>query len=353
MQVRRDYYEVLGLARNASTEEVRKAFRRLAFQYHPDRNREPDAEDRFKEINEAYQCLCDPDSRRSYDTFGRTGGPAGGFEDFSFGGIGEIFETFFGGAFGDSARHAPTQGDSFHLKATLTFEEAASGCVREFTVRRTEICADCQGSGSAPGTSPLRCADCRGSGRVRRMEQSIFGRFSHVVRCPRCVGSGSVITTPCQHCKGKGQTTVTRTLRVDMPAGIDTGSRITLRGQGSIGSNGGRPGDVVITAEVQPHHLFTREGLDIHYELPVNFAQAALGAKCDVPVLGGNTAVRLPSNTQTGDVIRLKGKGIHESGSRKRGDQLVHVRVVTPKKLNREQRKLFEELAKTLPSEGA
>ncbi len=351
MQVRRDYYEVLGLARNASPEEVRKAFRRLAFQYHPDRNRNPDASERFKEINEAYQCLCDPDSRRSYDTYGRNGAPASGFEDFSFGGLGEIFETFFGGGFGDSARYAPEKGDSIHLKTTLSFEDAATGCTREFTVRRTEICSDCRGTGCAPGTKPDKCPDCRGSGRVRRIQQSIFGRFSHVVRCPRCSGLGTVIATVCAACKGVGNVTANRTLKVDLPAGIDDGNRITLRGQGSIGSNGGPNGDVIIATEVQSHRLFTRDGLDIHYEMPVNFAQAALGTKCEVPVLGGTASVRLPANTQTGDVIKLKGKGIHESGSRKRGDQLVHVKVVTPRKLNREQRKLFEELAKTLPAE--
>jgi molecular chaperone DnaJ len=180
------------------------------------------------------------------------------------------------------------------------------------------------------------------------MEQSIFGRFSHVVRCSRCNGNGTIITTPCTACKGKTTTVTTRTLRVDIPAGVDTGSVVTLRGQGSAGSRGGKAGDVVIAVEVQSHSVFTREGLDIHYELPVNFPQAALGAEIVVPVLGGTSSVRIPSNTQNGDVIRLKGKGIHESGGRKHGDQLLHIRVTTPKKLNREQKRLFEELAKTL-----
>ncbi len=353
MQVRRDYYEVLGLRHNATSEDIRKAFRRLAFQYHPDRNRDADAAQRFKEINEAYQCLCDPDRRRSYDLFGRRGGtaPGAGFEDFGFGGLGEIFETFFGSAFGDSSRRAPAHGESFHLKTTLSFEEAARGCIREFTVRRTEVCASCHGTGCAPGTSPLECPDCGGRGRVRRVEQSIFGRFSHVVRCTRCNGTGNVIASLCPFCRGKGETTATRTLRVDMPAGIEAGSRITLRSQGSIGSNGGSPGDVIVTVDVEPHLLFTREGLHIHHEVPVNFAQAALGAQMEVPVLGGTARIRLPANTQSGDVVRLKGKGIQQAGGRKRGDHLVHVKVVTPKKLNREQRRLFEELAKTLPSE--
>jgi len=351
MQVRRDYYEILGIDRNAGDEEIRKAFRRLAFQYHPDRNHESDAEDRFKEINEAYQCLCDPGKRRSYDFHGHAGARGNEFDDLNFGGLGEIFETFFGSAFGESRSDAPVQGESFRLKATVTFEDAAFGCIREVTVRRTELCPECRGTGCATGTSPLRCPECHGSGQVRRMEQSIFGRFSHVVRCSRCNGGGTIISTPCTACKGKTTTVATRTLRVDIPAGIDTGSVVTLRGQGSAGSRGGKAGDVVITVEVQPHSVFTREGLDIHYDLPVNFPQAALGAEIVVPVLGGTSSVRIPSNTQSGDVIRLKGKGIHESGGRKHGDQLLHIKVTTPKKLTREQKRLFEELAKTLPDE--
>ncbi len=351
MQVRRDYYEVLGIASNASSEEIRKAFRRLAFQYHPDRNHDADAEERFKEINEAYQCLCDPDNRRTYDIYGRQGTAAGGFEDFGFGGLGEIFETFFGSAFGDSARQAPIPGETFRLKAQLSFEEAAFGCIREFSIRRAEVCPECRGTGCASGTTPLRCPDCRGAGRVRRMEQSIFGRFSHVVRCNHCNGKGTVIASSCNSCKGKGAIAASRTLRVDVPAGVDTGSIITLRGQGSIGSRGGKTGDVLVTVDVQPHQLFTREGLNIHYDLPVNFAQAALGARIEVPVLGGTMSVRLPANTQAGDVVRLKGVGIQDPHSKKRGDQYVHTRIVTPKKLSREQRRLFEELAKTMRTE--
>ena len=351
MQVRRDYYEVLGISRGASDEDVRKAFRRLAFQYHPDRNREPDAEDKFKAINEAYQCLCDPGKRRTYDMYGRqsTGGTE--FSDFGFGGLGEIFETFFGAAFGEGRANAPVQGESFRFKTTITLEEAASGCTREFTVKRSEACPDCHGTGCATGTSPLRCPECRGSGQVRRTEQSIFGRFSHVVRCSHCGGAGTTIPTPCPACKGKAAVTLTRTLSVDIPAGVDTGDSIARRGQGSVGSNGGKTGDVLIVIEVQPHEHFRRDGLDIHYELPVNFSQAALGAEIDVPVLGGTARVRVPANTQTGEVVRLKGKGIQSQGGRKQGDQLLHVKVTTPKKLTREQRRLFEELARTLPSD--
>jgi len=348
MQVRRDYYEVLGISRDASSEDVRKAFRRLAFQYHPDRNRDADAEDRFKEINEAYQCLCDPDKRHSYDLYGRPGSQQGGFEDFGFGGLGEIFETFFGGAFGEARPDAPVQGESFRLSASITFEEAAAGCVREFSIRRLEACPDCRGTGCAPGTSPARCQECRGSGHVRRIEQSIFGRFSHTVRCPRCGGAGSTIPSPCPTCKGKAAVTASRTLRVDIPCGVDTGSTVMLRGQGSIGTNRGKTGDVVVAVSVQPHEVFTRDGLDVYCDLPLNFPQAALGTEVEVPILGGTTSVRVPSNTQNGDVIRLKGKGIAETSGKRRGDQLLRVKVVTPKKLTKEQRRLLEELAKTM-----
>jgi molecular chaperone DnaJ len=348
MQVRRDYYEVLGISRDASGEDVRKAFRRLAFQYHPDRNKDADAENRFKEINEAYQCLCDPDKRRTYDIRGHHASGSTGFDDFGFGGLGEIFETFFGGAFAETRADAPVQGESFRLTTTVTFEEAATGCAREVSVKRLEVCPDCGGTGCATGTTPIRCPDCRGSGRVRRMEQSIFGRFSHVVRCPRCGGAGNTIPTPCSTCKGRATVTATRTLGIDIPAGVDTGSVLTLRGQGSVGANRGKKGDVVVVVEVKPHEVFTRDGLDIYCDLPLNFPQAALGTEVEVPVLGGTIKVRVPSNTQNGDVIRLKGKGIAESSGKRKGDQMLRVKVVTPKKLTREQRRLLEELAKTM-----
>jgi len=351
MQVRRDYYEILGVSRDASAEDIKRAFRKLAFQYHPDRNRESDAEERFKEINEAYQCLCDSERRQTYDLYGHNGPQAGGFQDFGFGGLGEIFDTFFGGAFGEAASRSPRKGESFRMGAKISFEDAAFGCTREFSIRRTEMCSDCQGSGCANGTSPSRCPECKGSGRVRRVEQSIFGRFSHVVRCPKCGGGGTVVANPCATCHGSGQVNVQRKIEVKIPAGVDTGNILTLRGQGSLGSNGGRPGDLMVAIEVEPHKHFAREGLDIHDEVSVNFAQAALGAELEVPVLGGTTPVKAKANTQSGEIVRLKGKGIVEEGGRRHGDHYVHFKVVTPKKLSREQKKLFEELAKTLSSE--
>ncbi|MFW6056965.1 MAG: molecular chaperone DnaJ [Chloroflexota bacterium] len=353
MQVRRDYYEVLGVRRDANGEEVRKAFRKLAFEYHPDRNRAADAEERFKEINEAYQCLCDPEARRKYDMFGHSGAAAGsaGYGDFGFGGLGEIFETFFGGAFTETATRRPQTGESFRVKLKLSFEDAAFGCTREFSIRRAEVCPDCRGTGAAEGHPPERCPDCRGAGQVRRVEQSIFGRFSHVVRCPRCNGTGTFVSQACPHCRGKGQVTTNRVLKVDVPSGIDDGDSIKLKGQGSIGVNGGRAGDVFVQLEVTPHELYRREGIDTHSEVSVNFAQAALGTEVEIPVPGGTQSIRIPSSTQSGKTIRLKGMGIYDSRTKKRGDHYAHVRVVTPGKLNRKQRELFEELARTLPAD--
>lgn len=353
MQVRRDYYEVLGVHRNADGEEVRRAFRRLAFQLHPDRNRAPDAEEKFKELNEAYQCLCDPETRRRYDLFGHAGAGAGasGYADFGFSGLGEIFESFFGGAFTDTAARQPRQGESFRVKLKLSFEDAAFGCTREFSIRRAEICPDCSGTGAAAGHPPQRCSDCRGSGQVRRVEQSIFGRFSHAVRCPRCNGTGTFVSHACGRCRGSGQVTTNRVLKTDIPSGVEAGETIRLAGQGSIGVNGGRAGDVLVELEVQSHELFRREGLDTHCEIPVNFAQAALGTELEVPVPGGARTVHVPPSTQSGRSIRLKGLGIHDSRRRKTGDHYVHVKVVTPEKLSRKQRELFEELARTLPAD--
>ena len=353
MQVKRDYYEILGVQRNASGEEVRRAFRRLAFELHPDRNRAPDAQERFKEINEAYQCLCDPDARRRYDLFGHPGIGVrqGGYEDFGFGGLGEIFESFFGGAFTDAATRRPREGESFRVKLKLSFEEAAFGCTREFSIRRAETCPDCSGSGAAPGHPPERCTDCRGTGQVRRVEQSIFGRFSHAVRCPRCNGTGTFISHVCGRCRGGGRVTSNRVVKTDIPSGVEDGETIRLTGQGGIGANGGRAGDVLVDIEVGPHELFTRDGLDTHSEVSVNFAQAALGTEVEAPVPGATRTIRIPSSTQSGKSIRLKGLGINDARTNKRGDHYVHVIVVTPDKLSRKQKELFEELARTLPSE--
>ena len=351
MAIKQDYYEVLGVARNARDEEIRRAFRRLAFQYHPDRNREPKAEDKFKEINEAYQVLSDPEKRRRYDRYGRVD-IEGGFADFGFAGLGDIFESFFGafGApFSRTAQHIPQKGDSPRSHLTLSFLEAVFGCSKEIEMQRTELCPSCQGTGSSQGTSPETCPECRGTGQVRKVQQSIFGRYTSTVTCVRCEGSGTVITNPCSECRGRGRIVVKRTIRVDVPAGVDDGQRLCLREEGNAGLYGGPAGDLYIFLSVKPHKLFRRQGSDVLYELSITFPQAALGDEIRLPSLDGKVDLKIPPGTQSGETFRLKGKGIPHINAKKRGDLLVKVRVATPQSVDENQRRLLQELAAVLP----
>lgn len=352
MAVKKDYYEVLGLPRDAGEEDIRNAFRKLAFQHHPDRNREPGAESKFKEINEAYQVLSDPEKRRSYDRYGRVGAE-GGFTDFGFGGLGDIFESFFGGfgqtPFGRAAQRVPQKGSDIRSNITISFEEAFFGCKNELEIKRIEVCPSCHGVGSQAGTNPETCPECRGRGQVNRVHQSIFGRFSQITACPRCKGSGTIITHPCSNCHGNGRIKVKRKLLLDIPAGVDDGYLMRVSGEGDIGLYGGAPGDFYLAISVRPHELFRREGSDILYELPINFAQAALGDEVDVPSLDGRISLKIPSGTQSGRDFRLKGKGAPNINGRGRGDFLIEVRVVTPQKLDGKQRRLFEDLGRVLP----
>ena len=352
MAIKQDYYEMLGVPRNASDEEIKRAFRKLAKLHHPDRNREPGAEEKFKEINEAYQVLSDPEKRRRYDRYGRVD-IEGGFSDFGFGGLGDIFESFwgdvFGTSFGRTAQRVPQKGDSLQSYLTLSFEEAVFGCNKEVEIQRIEFCPSCHGIGSEPGTNPETCPDCRGTGQVRRVQQSIFGRFTHITTCSRCVGSGAVINNPCSQCKGRGRIKVKRKIRVNIPAGVDEGYRLRLDGEGGAGLYGGPPGDLYITLSVKSHNLFHRDGSDILYELSINFAQAALGDEVRVPSLDGKLDLKIPSGTQNGKTFRFKGKGVSHVDARGRGDLLVKVSIITPQHLDKDQRHLFEELAKILP----
>ena len=351
MAIKQDYYEVLGVPRNASDAEIKRAFRKLAFQYHPDRNKEPGAEEKFKEINEAFQVLSDPEKRNRYDRYGRVD-IEGGFPDFGSGGLGDIFESFwdgFGTIFGRTAQRVPQKGDSLQSNLTLSFEEAVFGSSKEIEIPRIEFCPSCHGIGSKQGTNPETCPDCRGTGQVRRVQQSIFGRFTHITTCSRCGGSGTVINNPCSQCKGRGRIKVKRKIKVTIPAGVDEGYRLRLDGEGSAGVYGGPPGDLYVTFSVKPHKLFRRDGSDILYELSINFAQAALGDEVKVPSLDGKIDLKIPPGTQNGKTFRCKGKGIPNIDVRGRGDLLIKANIVTPQHLDREQRRLFEELAKVLP----
>ena len=354
MAIKRDYYEVLGVDRNATDEEIKKAFRKLAFKHHPDHNRETGAEDRFKEVNEAYQMLSDPDKRAAYDRFGH-GGTEGlfgrGFEGFDFGGFGDIFDAFFGGA-ATASRQAPRHGADLHYRATITFEEAAFGCEREITISRTENCSLCHGIGAEAGSQPSRCPNCNGTGQVQRVHQSIFGRFTNITTCPKCHGEGRIITQPCPQCRGTGREKQQRNILVKIPAGVDDGSQIRLSSEGEAGERGGSPGNLYITLSVKPHQFFIRENDDILYELPINFAQAALGAEVEIPTLDGKRKLKLPAGSQTGKVFRLKGEGIPRLQRSGRGDELVTLFVATPGKLTERQRQLFQELAESLGSTG-
>lgn len=351
MAIKQDYYEVLGVPRNASDAEIKKAFRKLAFQYHPDRNREPGAEGKFKEINEAHQVLSDPEKRNKYDRYGRVD-VEGGFPDFGFGGLGDIFESFwdgFGTLFGRTAQRVPQKGDSLQSHFTLSFEEAVFGCSKEVEIPRIEFCPSCHGIGSEPGTNPETCPDCRGTGQVRRVQQSIFGRYTSITTCSRCRGSGTVISNPCSQCQGRGRIKVKCKIRVTIPSGVDEGYRLRLDGEGCAGLYGGPPGDLYVTLSVKPHNLFHRDGSDILYELSINFAQAALGDEVRVPSLDGKVDLKIPPGTQNGKTFRCKGKGIPYIDGKGRGDLLVKIVLTTPQHLDKNQRRLFEELAKVLP----
>ncbi|MBI4286861.1 MAG: molecular chaperone DnaJ [Chloroflexi bacterium] len=348
MATQRDYYEVLGISREANDEDIKKAFRKLAFQFHPDRNRDTGAEDKFKEINEAYEVLSDPQKRAAYDRFGQMGGTFGrGFEGFGFGGIGDIFDAFFGGM-STTATRTPQRGNDLRYEMAISFEEAAFGCEKEIEVQRTEICSACQGTGSQPGSQPARCPTCNGTGQVRRSQQSLFGRFINVSACERCHGDGRVITNPCNECRGSGRQRQKRKIAIRVPGGVDDGSQIRLTGEGDAGVYGGSPGNLYVLLAVKPHPLFQRENDNLIYELPLNFAQAALGDEVEVPTLNGPVKLRVPPGTQHGHVFRIRGKGIPHLRDGGRGDLIVAATLVTPRSLNKEQRRLFEDLSRML-----
>jgi len=354
----RDYYEVLGVPRNASNDDLKGAFRKLARQYHPDVNKETDAEERFKEINEAYAVLSDADRRAAYDRFGHAGVKgAGGAQDFTvdFSDFADIFGDLFGfGGFGRTtrrSRNAPRRGADLAYRVDLAFEEAVFGVEREIDITRDEICATCNGTGAEPGTSPVRCNTCNGTGEVRQVRQTLLGSMVQVATCPTCNGAGETIASPCHTCRGRGLEQRTRRKVVSIPGGVDGGTQIRLGGEGQPGANGGPNGNLYITINVQPHKFFRRRDNDIVLDLDINVAQAALGAEVEVPTVDGKASLKIPAGTQPGKVLRMRGKGVPHLRRDGRGDQLVVVNVDIPARLNADQRELFEQLAKSLGSE--
>ncbi len=356
---KRDYYEILGVPKNATAEDLKSAFRKLARQYHPDINKEADAEEKFKELNEAYAVLSDEQKRAAYDRYGHAGvqGPNGS-PDFTvdFSDFADIFGDLFGfGGFGRSStrsRNAPRRGADLQYHLDLTFEEAVFGVEKEISITRDEVCSTCSGSGAEPGTSATRCTTCNGTGEVRQVRQTILGSMVQVATCPTCKGQGETISTPCRTCQGRGVERQTRQKVVSIPAGVDTGIQIRLAGEGQPGTNGGPNGNLYITIQVKPHKYFRRQENDILLNLNINIAQATLGADVEIPTVDGkNETLHIPSGTQPGKVLHLKGKGVPRLRSNGRGDQLVLINVEVPTRLNSEQKELFEKLAKSLGSE--
>ena len=352
MADKRDYYEVLGVDKSASADDIKRAYRQLAKKYHPDMNPgDQEAEAKFKEVNEAYAILSDDEKKAKYDQYGHAafdpaagggygGGGFGGFDGFDFS---DIMSSFFGGGTTRSTRNSPIEGEDVLARVTLDFEEAAFGCKKEVNFARVEACGDCGSSGAAKGTKPESCPTCRGRGYVTVQQNTLFGTMQSQRTCSACNGSGKIVKTPCKNCNGKGYIKINKRLDVTIPAGIDNMQRVVLRGQGSAGRNGGPNGDLVIEIKVKPHTLFTREGNDIFCEIPITFAEATLGATIDVPLLGGGTEkFNIPDGTKTGTSFTLRGKGIVDINNPKRvGNLIFTVNIETPTGLSSEQKKLL------------
>lgn len=352
-----EYYQLLGLSRDASPDEVKKAYRKLAMQYHPDRNREPDAEAKFKEIAEAYEVLSDADKRAAYDRYGKAGlgaGAGGGFHHVDlaealnifmrdFGGLGG-FESLFGGGGRTSAE--ARRGQDLRVTVRLSLAEVATGAKRSVKLKTSIACTACGGSGGAPGSRPSACATCGGAGEVRRATRSMFGQFISVSPCPTCHGEGQIIASPCEVCRGEGRVRGERTVPVEIPPGVSSNNYITLRGQGAAGPRGGPAGDLVVLIEVKDDERFERHGDDLFFDLALSFSQAALGATVTVPTPWGDERLQVPAGIQAGTVLRLKGKGLPRLGRNGNGDLNVRVALWTPENLTDEQRRLFEELRK-------
>ncbi|MDP1821334.1 MAG: molecular chaperone DnaJ [Acidimicrobiales bacterium] len=344
-----DYYELLGVRRDASPDEIKQAYRRMARQLHPDTNPDPEAADRFKEVAQAYEVLCDPDKRQRYDRFGPEG-VQGGADPFGFGGgVGDIFDAFFAGGspFGGGGRRAsgPPRGPDLEVVVDLSFTEAVFGVRHPVDVRAAVTCDTCSGSGAAPGTEPIPCVECAGLGQVQRVRQSFLGQMVSTSVCPRCAGLGRVVTDPCTDCRGEGRRVEERSYTIDIPAGVDTGSTLRLTGRGGAGPRGGANGDLYVHVRVLPHERFTRDGIDLRCDLPVTFAQAVLGAHLEFETLDGKEDLVLPRGTQSGREFHLRGRGVPHLERRQRGDLIVRVVVAVPTDLNAEQEQRLREYA--------
>jgi molecular chaperone DnaJ len=356
LAAKRDYYEVLGVEKGASSDEIKKAYRRMAKQHHPDVNTgdKEAAAEKFKEASEAYSVLSDDKKRQQYDTYGhaafdgsRGPGGFGGFDDIMNGfGFGDIFESFFGGGRSSARRNGPVHGADLRMDLRITFEEAAFGVSREVSINKDVTCDTCGGTGAKNGTQPVTCTACGGTGQIRQQHNSAFGSFVNVTDCPNCGGRGSIIKEPCDACGGRGILNKPRTIKINIPAGIDNGQIITLRGEGAAGQRGGEPGDLQIFIGVAPHKHFKRDGYDLYLEMPVTFVEAALGAELSVPTLEGSAKLKMGAGTQTGTVFRMKDKGVTHLRSSRKGSLFVRVNVEVPEKLTEKQKSLLRDFEK-------
>ncbi len=350
-----EYYEILGVPRDASEGDIKKAYRRLAMEYHPDRNASPEAEAKFKELSEAYQVLSDPQKRAHYDRFGSAPSGSGGFSGFEHVDLAEALNIFmrdfggglggFEGLFGGRAPGDARRGQDVKVAVRVTLQDVATGTKRQIKLKTMAPCDTCSGTGAGKGTRPVTCGSCGGSGEVRRAARSVFGQFVQVAPCPTCRGEGTVIRTPCEVCRGEGRVRAERTVAVEIPAGVSSQNYITLRGQGAAGARGGPPGDLIVTIEVTADARFTRDGDDLWLELPVAFSQAALGATVQVPSPWGDQELVVPAGAQSGSVLKIREKGLPRLGGGAIGDLNVRLQLWTPRHLNDEQRRLFAELA--------
>lgn len=375
MASKRDYYEVLGVNKNATDDELKKAYRKLAKKYHPDANldNKAEAEAKFKEVNEAYETLSNPQKRRMYDQFGPdgpqgfgggAGGPFGGqngyysysssgFDGFGdFGDLGDIFSSFFGGGFGGKSsrkQNGPKKGADLNLQLDITFEEAFLGVEKEIIINRNEECSHCHGTGARPGTSVTKCPECNGTGQVRQVQNTILGQMQTTRTCATCHGSGEIIKEPCDICRGKGKVRKQPKIKVKIPAGIDNGQTVVLRGGGEPGEKGGSKGDLYITVKIKRHSIYTRSGNNVICDIPISITQATLGAELEIPMVDGSKEkYKIPDATQTGTKFVIKNKGFKSVNSNVVGDFIFNVVVQTPKKLTKEQRELLVQLAKTM-----
>lgn len=354
-----DYYDLLGVSRDADADTLKRAYRRLARQYHPDINKEPGAEDRFKEIGRAYEVLSDPQTRARYDQFGEAGlGAAAGMPDMGdMGGFADLFETFFSGfggaAAGGPRRRGPRQGDDLRLDLTISFQEAVFGIEKEVQIRHLETCSTCNGSGAKAGSGPTTCSTCGGAGQVRRATRTPFGSFTQVTTCPTCEGSGEVVADPCNACGGQGLQQVRKKLRINIPAGVDSGTRLRVANEGNAGQRGGPAGDLYVFLSVQSHPHLRRDGTTIQSEVTLNYLQAILGDTIEVETVDGHEQLTIPAGTQPGAVLSLQGKGVPKLGNPvARGNHQFSVKVQLPTKINDHERELLEELAGHHTSKG-